>query len=199
MPGVGLIQGKSLGALHRSLRTETRGDHLMIDRLMLRFDLTRREDYGLFLNIHYSTLRHLRASWRDEDREDFLVMTNRLQDDLHTLGLGATTLHPITCAPLTQGDRLGIAYVIRGSRLGSEFLRRRVPTEFPVAYLDYVPTTSWAQFLQHLVDFADDLASEASHEVIRGARWTFELFANLTKQALVKSERSEAPHSFNEF
>jgi heme oxygenase len=178
------MKSDSPGRLHRLLRAATRSDHMMIDRMILRFDLTRREDYGLFLNIHYSTLRDLRAGWRGEDHHDFLAMAHCLQDDLHALGIAATKLHPMTRAPLTVSNRLGVAYVIRGSRLDAIVLRRRVPPQFAASYLDFTPALSWAQFLQQLERrVSEDPDCDESRQIISGARCALAKFASVLAQA----------------
>src|ERR1700677_2122563 len=138
------------GALHRALRAATRSDHVTLDRLILRFDLTRREHYGLFLHLYYSALRELEADWRTEDRVDFAAMLRCVQSDLHDLKIPTPPLHAMARAQLQPGNRLGVAYVLRGSRLGASFLRRRVPSQYPTAYLDFLPGLSWSQFLVQL-------------------------------------------------
>jgi heme oxygenase len=176
------IKSDSLGLLHRTLRASTRMDHLTIDRMMLRLNLARREDYGLFLNIHYGALRELEPGWRVEDRNDFRVMTHCLQTDLHALRIATKTITTKTSF-LTDCNRLGLAYVIRGSRLGSSFLRRRVPSELEMSYLDFVPTLSWAQFL-HQLKVTSQTPECDTREVIDGAQFAFDVFGDLTTQAL---------------
>ena len=157
----------------------------MVDRLMLRLDLSKREDYGLFLNIHHSALQELKVDWRAEDRDDFSSMTRTLQNDLHVLGIQTMLFQPLARRDLTSNDRLGVAYVVRGSRLGSSFLRRRVPAGFSASYLDFEPATTWAEFLRQLDTFAVKPGSDAGSEVIRGARGTFELFGSVIRQMLM--------------
>jgi len=184
MQNVASLKGEPFGTFHRALRAETRGDHMMIDQMILRLDLARREDYGLFLNIHHSALLDLKSEWRPEDWEDFQAMSRNLQNDLHVLGMTAATHRPTARPALTVGNRLGVAYVIRGSRLGASVLRQRVPSRFAASYLDFTPTLSWAHFLQQLERPSKQAESEESLEVIRGARITFELFSHLLTQAL---------------
>jgi heme oxygenase len=177
---------RSFGSLHRLLRATTRSDHMMIDRMNLRFDLARREDYGLLLNIHYVTLRNLRAGWRDEDHNDFLMMAHCLQEDLHALGIAASQPHPIARAPLTVGNRLGIGYVIRGSRLDAGVLRLRVSPRFAASYLEFAPALSWAQFLYQLERrMSDDPECDENHQLISGAKLALAMFVGELAQALV--------------
>ena len=178
------IKSEPVGELHRSLRVATSSDHAMVDRLMLRFDLSRREDYGLFLHIHYWTLKSLDTHWRDEDHADFAGMIDCLQNDLRALGLVSSERSGLVSTALLDCNHLGVAYVIRGSRLGAAFLRRRVPSHFPTAHLDFVPALSWGQFLKQLEPATNDPKRATPEETIRGARITFEIFAALLTQAL---------------
>jgi heme oxygenase len=178
------------GALHRALRAATRSDHVSLDRLILRLDLTRRDHYGQFLHLHYSALRDLEADWSAEDQADFAAMLRCVQDDLHVLRIAAPPLSPGGRAALHAHNRLGVAYVLRGSRLGAPFLRGRVPRQYPTAYLDFMPTLSWSQFLAQLEASADPRRAGHDHEIVRGARITFEIFINVFNRLL--SNRSTA-------
>jgi heme oxygenase len=176
------LNDDSLVTVRRSLRAATWDKHTAIDRTMSGFDLTKPDEYRDFLNIHRSALRHLEADWREEDRADFLALTLCLEDDLNIPGSPLPPLRMLPRTPLNIGNKLGAAYVIRGSRLGSAILRRRVPPQFPAAYLNYVPTLSWVQFLQELEQSAMHSPLGASVDVIGGALLAFEVFANLSAQ-----------------
>jgi len=170
------------GALHRTLRAATRSDHMDVDRLIDQLDLTRREDYGRLLSIHHAVLQDLKSEWRTEDREDFRAMSRRLQNDLRALGFPTANPRSLSRAPLAPGSQLGIAYVIRGSRLGASVLRPRVPLQFSASYLDFVPALSWIQFLGQLQGVSKAELAETSNTAIRGAKITFELFSRLLTQ-----------------
>jgi heme oxygenase len=170
------------GPLHSSLRAATHGEHMTVDRMISRFDLTRREDYGDFLNIHYGALQALRPDWRPEDAGDFGDMAHALRNDLEALGMTSAKQPAMARAAQTTGNRLGIAYVIRGSRLGSRIIRSRVSPEFAASYLDFIPAQSWTQFLRELAASPENEGCGPSR-VIGGARYTFELFARLLTQA----------------
>jgi heme oxygenase len=161
--------------------------------MILRFDLAYPEDYALFLNAHYSALRNLEADWRQEDHADFSRMTRCLQEDLDALGIAAAFVQPPTRSPLPISARLGIAYVIRGSRIGAGLLRRLVPSPLPASYLNFVPGLPWNQFLRQLATVSDDPSPETRSAVIQGARVTFEIFIGLLSRALAKPvEQDEA-------
>ena len=108
---------------------------MIIDRSMHQLDLKRREDYGLLLNVHYMALQILEPDWRESDQGDFSELLQSLGNDLQTLGLTPTKLFLHGRGTQNLGERLGIAYIVRGSRLNAKFLRARVASEFPVSYL----------------------------------------------------------------
>jgi heme oxygenase (biliverdin-IX-beta and delta-forming) len=164
-----------IGRVHRELRAATRNDHALIDRMLLKFDLRRAENYRVFLNIHFAALLTLRIDWRPQDSEDFEQMLRSLQADLETLGIPSTTMPIPASGRANPGSGLGIAYVIRGSRLGAAFLRRGVVGTLSTSYLDFVPALSWAEFLGQLESIADD--PNGTDEAIRAARCAFNAFA----------------------
>jgi heme oxygenase len=173
-----------LGALHRSLRLATRSDHLEVDRLIGQLDLSRREDYGRLLSIHHAVLLELKSEWRPEDRDDFRAMSRRLQNDLRILGFPTASPQSMSSTPLAEGNQLGIAYVIRGSRLGASVLRPRIPPQFSTSYFDYVPVLSWIQFLEQLKSVTKATEAEATDAAVRGAKITFDLFSCLLARAV---------------
>jgi heme oxygenase len=158
---------------------------MVIDRMILRLDFARREDYGLFLSVHCSTLRDLSTGWRDEDREEFLGMAHCLEEDLHSVGFSPSALLSSTHAGMTAGARLGIAYIIRGSRYDAMALRHRVPLRFGASYLDFSPLLSWSRFLEQLERHVSQ-ASERDEtlEVISGAKYALARFTSFLTKAL---------------
>lgn len=167
------------GALHRALRAATRSEHVAVDRLILRLNLGSRSDYGIFLHVHHMALQSLEADWRDEDRGDFSAMMRCARDDLKTLKIPSASLHSSSRTPLPASQRLGIAYVVRVSRLGADVLRLSVPSSRPSAYLDFTPKLVWPGFLQQLDPPTASAGRASSAEAIRGARLTFDLLASL--------------------
>ena len=165
---------KAIGTIHRMLRSGTRSDHALIDGILLGFDLTKVRDYELFLSIHAKSLQALAGVWRDEDGEDFQAMLGLLRSDLATLGSPTSARCKRACIPASLGAGLGVAYVIRGSRLGAAFLRRTVPEAMPTSYLDFAPTLTWSDFLNHLEILAGDPA--AGQAAMAAARSTFAVF-----------------------
>jgi heme oxygenase len=164
-----------IGRLHRALRAATRDDHALIDQMLLQFDLKRPEDYRGFLTIHFEALLALKAAWRQQDIEDFEQMLRCLDTDLGTSGAPRNVMPAASCRPASIGAGLGLAYVIRGSRLGAAVLRLGVGKTLATSYLDFVPRLSWTEFLVQLDSTAAD--SNDTEEAIRAARSTFNVFA----------------------
>ena len=177
------IKRDSLGREHRLLRAATRIDHAILDRMMLRMDLGARRDYGIFLHIHYGVLQTLEPYWRDEDREDFFGMLHAVKQDIQALGAATPSISPVVHRPLLMSNKWGVAYVLRGSRLGTQFLRRGIPSGLPTAYFDFTPALTWLRFLEQLELIPAD-PNGASDDLIHGARVAFEIFTNVFTQAL---------------
>ena len=172
--------------LYRSLRATTRSDQVIIDRMLHRIDLSRREDYGLLLHAHHLTLRDLSPGWREEDRQDCSEMARRLQEDLRAVGFAAANFPANTWVPMTAGNSFGLAYVIRGSRLSMTHLRDRVPRHFAASYLEFSPALVWPRFLRQLERYVFEESEYArTAQVISGAKWASAQFAaHLTKAFL---------------
>jgi heme oxygenase len=111
-------------------------------------------------------------------------MSRRLQNDLRVLGFPTANPQSMLRSPLAAGNKLGIAYVIRGSRLGASVLRSRIPSQFSASYFDFEPTLSWVQFLAQLQSVAKsaEAEAEAGDAAIQGAKITFDLFSRLLTQ-----------------
>ena len=106
-------------------------------------------------------------------------MSRRLQNDLRVLGFPTANPQSMSHIALAEGNQLGIAYVIRGSRLGASVLRPRIPAHFSASYFDFVPALSWVQFLAQLQSVSNLADARFSDAAIQGAKVTFGLFARL--------------------
>jgi len=162
--------------LRALLRRATRDDHIAIDAMMAGLDFSSRATYGRFLNVHHLALQRLAPHWAAEDCSDFVAMTRCVMDDMTELGVAYRVEQPRATAVLNVSNRQGIAYVIRGSRLGSAVLRTLVPTPFRASYLEYVPLISWPEYLRTLAVFSEDSSSCDGAEVVGGAKIAFEEF-----------------------
>jgi heme oxygenase len=156
------------------LRAGTRNDHALIDAKLLRLDLAKSQDYELLLAVHAESLQALAGVWRAEDGKDFQAMLGFLQSDLATLGSAMRTDFIPACIPASLGAGLGVAYVVRGSRLGAAILRRNVPASMPTSYLDFEPTLPWRDFLNQLELLVGDPAG--TQAAMLAARSTFAVF-----------------------
>jgi heme oxygenase (biliverdin-IX-beta and delta-forming) len=172
----------SAASIHLRLKLATRPDHDRVDRSLSRFDLANLADYAAFLILNAAALSALRPHWRSEDDADFGGLVEALAVDLAELGAAMPS------PGRTSGsiDGLGLAYVVRGSRLGSKILRKRVGPGFPTAYLDFKPATSWNELLRQL-DQCDPAEPGFEQASIAGARATFALY-----QRLARPERAAA-------
>jgi len=117
--------------MRRILRDATRGDHRSIDQQSPPSILPIAPAIACFSAIHHAALSHLAGRWRAQDQADFSGLLHCLAEDLRALG----SLVGFPGTPERQrADSLrqwGIAYVIRGSRLGGAVLRQRVPAAIP--------------------------------------------------------------------
>jgi hypothetical protein len=174
LPRTGLRAAPSVGVVHRALREATRNDQALIDRKLLCFKLRRSEDYRIFLSIHLAALSPLYAACRPQDTGDFDQMLHCLQDDLAALGSNSSQPHPPSSSS-SVAKGLGIAYVVRASRLWTAVLRRDVGTALPTSYLDLVPALSWPVFLKEVECIADSASDRA--EACLVAHSSLHLFA----------------------
>jgi heme oxygenase len=180
-------QNDPITALHRSVRAATRGEQTIIEGIMAKLDFARRDDYGLFLIVHYAALQTLESDWRAADRDDFSLMMQCLRDDVLALGVLPTRLFLLAPGILGVGVQLGISYIIRGSRLSAQFLRSRVAPEFTVSYLKCLTRTNWDQFLRDVAQVLEDRTSNIStDDIIQGAQIAMQRIATLFEHATLR-------------
>jgi len=169
------------GVLHNAVRASTHLNHAALDSLIVGFDFADREAYGSFLHVHHAALQTLEPCWRPEDRADFDAMADSVVKDLATLGITQGTIDPVGIGQMSEPGRFGVGYVIRGSRMGSALLKKRVPSRWPSGYLDLQPKIAWAQFLRSLDQLSPLPDPEIEAEVILGARCAFDVFSESAK------------------
>lgn len=168
------------------LREATASAHGRVDDAFTRLNLGQPNDYRRFLAAHASVILPMEAlagqagagkildDWPSRRR------TGALQDDLAALGLR-------TPPPLLLGSHggpawvLGVLYVLEGSRLGAQVLRRRVLAGPDVgcwaatAYLSHgIGQSLWPSFLTQLE--ASPYAKGDTGPVIEGAHDAFAAF-----------------------
>jgi heme oxygenase len=159
------------------LRQVTQRDHERLDGLMSRLDLSNRSDYGILLSVHYNALRALAGRWSVRDHPDFSGLLTCLASDLRALNCPLGDEGATQAAGAELPGQWGLAYVIRGSRLGSAILRHRVPAGQPTSYLDYTPILTWPEFVKQLDGETHTIHPRALGQIIRGAQRAFAAFS----------------------
>jgi len=158
------------------LRGATHAEHVALDKRMSGLDLSAAEGYVHFLHINLQSLEFLRLGCRSEDYRDFDALIRRAR-----LDLGGRSDDRVTVAlvpdPAEYAHGLGIAYVVRGSRLGAQVLRSRVSAALPTAFLDHVMDTPWPHFVMELNRYGERADAAARELVLRGARKAFAVYA----------------------
>lgn len=188
------IRKPPIAPVHRSLRTATRDDLATIDRMLLRFDLNRVEDYKVFLRVQHAAMSRLQDDWRVEDVEDFTQMLKGLSSDLKALEVAVDGQRPITGKVTNVSKGLGIAYVIRSLRLAAAPLRRDIVAPFPTAYLDFIPALPWQAFVRELELIGDNAVLKL--EAVQAARRAGSAFVN---EYLRLGDLIELPRNFGQF
>jgi heme oxygenase len=170
---------ENVETLRQRLRAETAQKHEAVEEAMSRWNLSDRGGYAAFLSVHHAALKSLASQWRFDDRPDFEAMLRRLEADHAALGVPVWEPSPAD-APSANG--MGIAYVVRGSRLGSRVLRKRVAAHFPATFLGQEPSLTWSGFLDQLDRCSRDTELAGQADVVSGARATFDLFRTIALQ-----------------
>lgn len=181
IPAVLTAVRESTGALHRRLEQRlpffSNGfDHDAYQRLLMAY-------YGFHAPLEQALASHLAAL--DQPRR---MKTPALQQDLLALGLSRAQVDALPrCQDLPaihdDASALGVMYVIEGSTLGGQVLKRAMAERLEIdegnggAFLDvYGQATGplWRAFL-HYLDAAVP-ASAAQHAVVKAAVDTFSSF-----------------------
>jgi len=117
----------------------------------------------------------LRPHWRRADEDDFNGLVDALAADLAALGMEPSDEVDPVRGPI---DGLGLAYVVRGSRLGSKILRKRVGPGLPTEYFGFRLGQPWARFLDEL-DLRGETGPQDEFALFGGVRETFAVYARL--------------------
>ena len=165
----------SASPCHARLKRATRLEHDRVDQAISRYDLAQPQAYAAFLRLNAVALMTLRPHWRSVDEADFGGLIAALTVDLAALGVDQPGDSHTASASI---DGLGLAYVVRGSRLGSAILRQRVSAGFPTAYFDFKPALPW-HALRQQIDERGTSAPDSEHALIDGARATFFVYERL--------------------
>lgn len=161
------------------MRAATADHHDRVDRLFSKPDLADRDGYGRFLlaqaaahiPVEYALTRAGAASvlpdWPARRRGGLL------HADLAALGLAPPVVDE---AVAFEGDAavLGAIYVLEGSRLGGNLLKRSVASHLPASFLGGGDSGAWRRLLAVL---DERLGEEAERQIaIKAASRVFVLF-----------------------
>lgn len=129
MPSVPDSHAHRANPAHHAVRQATEEHHRAAEQAFESFDLRDFDGYGRFLQAQAAAVLRLEAlaeragiadilaDWPERSRRRAVI------DDLHRLGLAVPAVGP---AALFEGEPLGIAYVLEGSRHGARVLLKRV-------------------------------------------------------------------------
>jgi heme oxygenase len=181
-----------------TLRAATSPRHAELDGGFSALDVTKRADYATFLRgiaaaylpvearLKQGGIRSLFNDWAQRARGD------ALRNDLAALGQQV----PLLDAPVleTPEAMLGALYVLEGSRLGGELLRRRVQSSLDAEvrgasrFLGHGEKAGlWQSFLARLESHPVDEAG--IERMTRAADDTFVLFIVAAKSAFASSDQ----------
>ncbi|HEY0801150.1 MAG TPA: biliverdin-producing heme oxygenase [Steroidobacteraceae bacterium] len=164
------------------LRRSTREQHRALDTALSRYDLSLRKDYEAFLGIHWRALTELQNQWRKEDDAEFARLSSMIKNDLGCKGATPPQSYRTQTQESARAHAIGVCYVIRGSRLGAALLRRRVPEDFPAAYLSAQLELSWRDFLLQLENYARSAKPAEILQAVCGARAAFGVFSRTQQE-----------------
>lgn len=170
-----------------ALKAATDDVHRELDELLSRLDLSDAADYARFLKIQgravpavegaltSAGIDQLVSGWGDARR------TPAIAADLAELGEQMPA--PAEAPDIDGvGDMLGTAYVLEGSRLGGQILRRQVGAGLPATFLSHSEkSNTWPTVVAALDRFlySDALLGDAKD----AARRCFALFLTVAKEA----------------
>lgn len=162
------------------LRARTREDHDRVDMAMSGLDLTTQSGLSTFLGVHYACFSDMmQTSWPGSDVWQSLnLMTSAIETDLAQLDQpGIVQLG----GDLEPVDPLALDYIIEGSRLGTQVLRRRwsasrdpVVTSASAYFTLPGEPGKWRSVCAELSEV--DARSPRARDIIDGTRRIFALF-----------------------
>ncbi|WP_066800611.1 biliverdin-producing heme oxygenase [Sphingomonas soli] len=164
--------------MRAALRSATEQNHERVDAAFSQYDLSSREGYRRFLlrqaAAHLPVERALDDAAGDVI-EDWAIRrrADAIRADLADLGC-----QDIAEAPFdgftSQAGLLGGVYVLEGSRLGGQILRKQVSEALPTRFLAQGSSLAWRAFIAVLE--AKLTSKEEIAEAIAGARAVFACF-----------------------
>ena len=162
------------------LRDATRGGHVALDGMMSALDLSSANGYATFLQIHIEAMQRLRLSYRADDQQEFENLIRLARRDLSDFGDSRVCAAQPSKGVGNDAHALGVGYVLRGSRLGAQVLRRSVAPAFPASFLDYATALPWPRFVAQLDDFGAIAAAASRNAVLAGAKLALAVYAQVS-------------------
>lgn len=172
-----------------TLRSLTHDNHGVVDGLFSGFDLATDDGYRAFLTaqanaflpledaLDAADIARLVPDWADRRRGPLL------RADL--ADLGAQPLVPVPAPPLpNDAALLGAVYVLEGSRLGGQLIRRGLPDGAPNRFLSAQARPGAWRELTDRIDAGLPTADQQA-QAVETARLVFDNFATAARRAQV--------------
>jgi heme oxygenase len=180
---------KTSETIRQALRDATAGAHARLDAAMARLDLSRANDYAVFLGVQLEA-RHPIEEWAALHCPFELrppQQTALILADLAEVGDGAITLSPARFSALSEGA-LGVAWALGGSSLGNRAMLaglRKRKAAMSVRFLaDGAMPTFFARLRRQLEQPADGYHGLAP--AIAAAQAVFATFVSVAGGAQMK-------------
>lgn len=165
-------------SLRTRLRSDTRVSHNDLDRKVSQFDLTTPFGFVSFLHMQSAALRSIapRAE-RSDAKEGISDLLSRAESDLRAIGAS----HDVGTMDIGPLHPLAIDYVIAGSRLGTQVLRKRWrATKDPnVRHADaYFSAPNYIEIWKSFCGASDRLSAvgEIADQIVGDADLIFKLY-----------------------
>jgi heme oxygenase len=177
---------------HGILKDHTAAAHAVVDAAFSHFDLRERESYVSFLLAHARVLPVIEGALIDERCLPlWQPRASLLMRDLDTFGCRPPgSLFFAEIKPLAE--KIGLLYVLEGSRLGGRVLLGRVGTGFSSDFLSATHKPGeWRRFLQTLNELAEVENEAWLKGVLAGARHGFQLYIRSVIETFSNSKSSK--------
>ena len=158
--------------LRRRLREETRAEHDRLDAAFGALDLSDTADYGVFLLAHHAAHDLIEPRIRPAPPR-----LDALRRDLDILGL--TPVSGFTHPSLDSAHPAGLSYVVAGSYLGGQVLKRAwqaSPNRKLHAAGHYFALPGLKDHWQAVLKVLKEMDPEQHDDVLEGARTAFMCF-----------------------
>jgi heme oxygenase len=183
---------------HIILKDHTAAAHAAVDYAFSHFDLGKRESYVNFLLTHARVLPVIESALNDDPcLPPWQPRAALLMRDLDSFG--RRPLRPLFFAEtMPSAEKLGLLYIVEGSRLGGRVLLGRVGTGFSADFLSATHQPGeWRRFLQTLNERAEVENEVWLEGVLAGACHGFQLYIHSVIETFSNSKSSEDRHFAN--